>query len=89
MNQRILKKYQKNIFYKWKNGPEFWNVYGIDLENLSDDQFIEEFMHTFEHDPFVHEGDAYHWEEYLEEALHLFYNFLKKYPEEVAKMRRR
>jgi len=87
----LEKEYEENIFYAWKAGPTQWNVFGIELEKLSDDEFIKEFMYYISDSPFVHTSKDIDWDDkynLLNKAIHKFSRFLKKYPEQITKVRK-
>jgi len=91
LEKTILREYQKNIFYCWKSGPKFWNGYDIDLEKLSNNEFIEEFIFNISDSPQVHTDEDIDWDlkfTYLDKAIKTFSKFLNQHPEQVARMRR-
>ena len=87
----LEKEYEENIFYAWKEGPRLWNSYDIELEKLSDDKFVEEFIYYISDSPFVHTDKDIDWSDkdsLLNKAMCKFSRFLKKYPEQITKVRK-
>lgn len=69
-DRRYRNRIAKYIYEEWKLGPKHWNSYDVDLTNLSDEQILEEFAYTFEHNPFAPRGKA---------AYHTTYDMLYKF----------
>jgi hypothetical protein len=91
----LEKEYEENLFNTWKRGPTGWISDDIELEKLSDDEFVEEFMNSINEfwggDVMLHTTEDIDWDDkyvFLNEALRRFSRFLKKYPEQITKVRK-